>query len=523
MQHVMSRTKIEKIAPETLLRLVLVVMENSDDFKYLGGTQPFLMRYKDVEYYVYIKNISSAYFTDRDATTRAQLPNRTGFDKIKSSNSPFIFLGYDPDNDVYVCWNYHIAKQRLNASNNVSFYSRAFFQDEVKQGHFLRKTLKNGDTPVFFKRKDLISFFEQIESFFPLIPQTNNNLLERFESRDNVDYQADFERYVIESGLSQNSCSKYSNALSGRISDGISMHLGNRPINIFKFGNIGTLEKWKSELFQVPEFIELDKVGKSMYSCAMTKYIQFQSDRIAEGAPTRNTEHIKVKPPVSNKLLKIDDLELLATIRPMIESNRMLMAVQEVGNHYSGEYLDMTLPDWMNLVKSIRYTEETAPTETIANKIVDDYIQQFKNLRTSKQRGAVAPHKATLLLSVMDLIKDGVIKSNEIELTDLLEQKFMLNWKKYVGGSDIFKPNIALPFFYMHSEPFWTLVPHYGGEEVITQLRQTNPSSIMVLHNNFKYAVINKQVFSLLQDNYYSKIITETLIAKIDIPKGVSI
>ncbi len=95
--------KIDKIKPETLLQLVRVVLEVSPKFKYISGTQPFLMSFAGKEYYVYVKNVSSAYFEDRDKTTRAQLPIKPEFNEIKASTLPFIFLGYDADNDVLIC------------------------------------------------------------------------------------------------------------------------------------------------------------------------------------------------------------------------------------------------------------------------------------------------------------------------------------------------------------------------------------------------------------------------------------
>jgi len=156
-----------KIYPETLLLLIKEVMEKSTDFLYIKGVQPFLISFKNKEYYIYVKNLSSAYFKDRPDTTRAQLPIKEEFDRIKNSPTPFIFLGYDHTNDVLVCWNFHIVKERLNEKKSVSFYSRQFFQDEVSSGTFLRKRLKNGDEPILFKRKDLIDFFNRVETFFP--------------------------------------------------------------------------------------------------------------------------------------------------------------------------------------------------------------------------------------------------------------------------------------------------------------------------------------------------------------------
>jgi hypothetical protein len=156
-----------KIYPETLLLLIKEVMEESPDFLYIEGVQPFLISFKNKNYYIYVKNLSSAYFKDRPDTTRAQLPIKEEFDRIKNSPTPFIFLGYDYTNDVLVCWNFHIVKERLNEKKSVSFYSRQFFQDEVSSGTFLRKRLKNGDEPILFKRKDLIDFFNRVETFFP--------------------------------------------------------------------------------------------------------------------------------------------------------------------------------------------------------------------------------------------------------------------------------------------------------------------------------------------------------------------
>ena len=174
--------KIEKIYPETLKQLMVEVLKTSPYFSYVSGTQPFLMQFKDKEYFVYVKNLSSAYFKERPDTTRAQLPIREEFEEIKKSPNPFIFLGYDQNNDVLVCWNFHNAKMRLNEKQSVSFYSRQFFQNEVSLGTFLRKRLKNGDEPILFKRRDLVDFFNQIDTFFPLSYEKNDTPIPSFDN-----------------------------------------------------------------------------------------------------------------------------------------------------------------------------------------------------------------------------------------------------------------------------------------------------------------------------------------------------
>ena len=65
--------KTEKILPETLLQLLLNVFEAAPDFVYKNGIQPFLMEIGGREFYIYVKNIQSAYFNTRPYTTRSQL------------------------------------------------------------------------------------------------------------------------------------------------------------------------------------------------------------------------------------------------------------------------------------------------------------------------------------------------------------------------------------------------------------------------------------------------------------------
>ncbi len=72
------------------------------------------------------------------------------------------------------------------------------------------------------------------------------------------------------------------------------------------------------------------------------------------------------------------------------------------------------------------------------------YLTYFQSLHTNKTKGQTAPHKAILLLSIIDQIEQGIIKSNRITLTESLEEQFMINWSRYVGISEIFQQRSAL-------------------------------------------------------------------------------
>ena len=121
------------------------------------------------EYYIYLKCISHKGNPYPLNDQRAQLPQRPIFDKVKSSDIDFLFLGYDMDNDVFVCWDPLKVRQRLNVKSYVSFYSFKDLQSNVQLGRIDSAELSNGDKFVLFKRDDMLSFFNMIKVHFPSI------------------------------------------------------------------------------------------------------------------------------------------------------------------------------------------------------------------------------------------------------------------------------------------------------------------------------------------------------------------
>ena len=99
---------------------------------------------------------------------------------------------------------------------------------------------------------------------------------------------------------------------------------------------------------------------------------------------------------------------------------------------------------------------------------MNKYIDLLINLHTNTQKGVKAPHKAIMLLSVIDLVEYGVITSNKIEFSERLEKQFQHNWLRYVGQSDVFQPRVGTPFWHLHYEPFWKLVPYSDGRSFLS-------------------------------------------------------
>ena len=126
---------------------------------------------------------------------------------------------------------------------------------------------------------------------------------------------------------------------------------------------------------------------------------------------------------------------------------------------------------------------------------LDKYSECFANLRTAKKLGLPAPHKAVLLLSVMELVEAGVITGNRIELSERLEKTFLKLWKRYVGTSVVFQAKVATPFWHLQNEPFWNLYLN-NGKDLSTV---TSPYSVSRLREN-THAIIDQELFELMRD-----------------------
>ena len=139
--------------------------------------------------------------------------------------------------------------------------------------------------------------------------------------------------------------------------------------------------------------------------------------------------------------------------------------------------------------------------------LLNIYSDCFLHLNTARKLGRPAPHKAILLLSIMELIESGHIQSSRIELTELLENTFLKLWKRYVGNSVIFQPKIATPFWHLQHENFWQLHLTDGGD--LNTI--TSPYSIKRLRE-YTYATLEQELFELMQNEDSRAALRVTLI-----------
>ena len=157
---------MRNILPKELKIKFIQTMSELDGFSYEDGN-PFLIKIGIKQYFIFLKNISPAYFKGSPDVTRVQLPSSNHFSKILKLNIPFVILGYDIDNDTMVSWNPQKVKDRLNAKPNVSLYSRESLQANVNW-EFKEGYLSNGEKIILFKRERLIALFEDLDNLFSI-------------------------------------------------------------------------------------------------------------------------------------------------------------------------------------------------------------------------------------------------------------------------------------------------------------------------------------------------------------------
>lgn len=129
------------------------------------------------------------------------------------------------------------------------------------------------------------------------------------------------------------------------------------------------------------------------------------------------------------------------------------------------------------------------------------YVQRFKKLkvdRTHSQWNEASrfgsPYKPLLLLAVFDLVEEGVISSNLVELSLDLAELFNLYCSRVLAPG--VKANLAMPYYHLRSDGFWHLLPRPGMEETV-RLAGGN-SGISKLQNILLGAKLDDELYTFV-------------------------
>lgn len=128
-----------------------------------------------------------------------------------------------------------------------------------------------------------------------------------------------------------------------------------------------------------------------------------------------------------------------------------------------------------------------------------DYIEAFKNLKTNNKYSRKSPHKAILLLTIIEMYETNTLSENIIPYDDALKRTFQIVWERTLRNEPLFYPEAYLPFWYMQNEDFWHIVPNRGCEDILTLLRdsQVKPSEAK-LRDSVRYAELDEDLYFLM-------------------------
>jgi len=132
-----------------------------------------------------------------------------------------------------------------------------------------------------------------------------------------------------------------------------------------------------------------------------------------------------------------------------------------------------------------------------------DYCDRFAALNVSKRQKGNAPYKPILLLSVIDLIEEGIITDNKISVSDELVNTFNKYWK--ILGNDSYAGGLHYPFFHLKRDRFWHI-------EFRDDFDGFQPKTLRKLQQAVVHAKLDDELFEFLQDQNARKKLTDTLI-----------
>ncbi len=140
---------------------------------------------------------------------------------------------------------------------------------------------------------------------------------------------------------------------------------------------------------------------------------------------------------------------------------------------------------------------------------IEKLISKFAQLRVDRSKGASAPHKPILLLSIIAEIDSGNIIENKIYITPELVARFKDFWHQLVH-SPIFTSNFSLPFYHLKSDGFWFLHTFIGKEIALTS--SYSIKSFGQLKDVVDFASFDETLYQLLINRHTRGLLRSTLL-----------
>lgn len=103
-----------------------------------------------------------------------------------------------------------------------------------------------------------------------------------------------------------------------------------------------------------------------------------------------------------------------------------------------------------------------------------DYVEAFEDLKANEKYGRKTPHKAILLLTIIEMYETNEISANEIRYNQTLVNTFHKVWSRTLPNDASYYVDAYLPFWTMKNEGFWHFVPVRGKEDILSFYKENN-------------------------------------------------
>jgi putative restriction endonuclease len=134
------------------------------------------------------------------------------------------------------------------------------------------------------------------------------------------------------------------------------------------------------------------------------------------------------------------------------------------------------------VIKDINYYIRKFSPQSKSNKI---------GLKVSRSAG-VAPNKPILILSIIELIQQGQLQQNYIELSAELIATFLKLWSDLEIQRNA---DIGLPFFHLSSDGFWHFKAKEGFEFLESPQSKIKVRTVRTLREAVEYAYLDPELF----------------------------
>ena len=139
------------------------------------------------------------------------------------------------------------------------------------------------------------------------------------------------------------------------------------------------------------------------------------------------------------------------------------------------------------------------------------FTRLFESMKGRENDKTFVVQKALLLIAIGNLVQKEIIRSKEITLSDELLMEFADVCLDVMGTASSF--NIAIPFYYMGDEPFWTLIPK--DWKACGDSGEVEPTYDYI-EKTYSCAIVEKDLFGLLSDEEsffkFRKLLVERVI-----------